>query len=59
MQDDVAYYTIRADEERTAAIKAAHPIARQKHLELASRFQALADKQLSEQASPASPLLAA
>ncbi|GAC1662630.1 MAG: hypothetical protein NVS9B15_25950 [Acidobacteriaceae bacterium] len=43
MLSDVAYLTIRADEERVAAMNAAHPNARQKHLELALRFQELAD----------------
>ena len=43
MLSDVAYFTIRADEERAAAMNAAHPIARQKHLELANRFQDMAD----------------
>ncbi len=43
MFSDVAYFTIRADEERGAAMNAAHPIARQKHLELASCYQDMAD----------------
>ncbi len=43
MFSDVAYFTIRADEERSAAMNAAHPIARQKHFELASRYQDMAD----------------
>ena len=43
MLSDVAYLTIRADEERVAAMNAAHPIARQKHLELSNRFQDMAD----------------
>ncbi|MEO6580980.1 MAG: hypothetical protein ABIN83_07495 [Sphingomicrobium sp.] len=43
MFSDAAYFTIRADEERSAALNAVHPIARQKHLELAERFQDMAD----------------
>lgn len=43
MFSDVAYFTIRADEERSAAMNAPHPIARQKHLELASCYQDMVD----------------
>ena len=43
MLSDAEYLTIRADEERAAAMNAVHPIARQKHLELANRFQDMAD----------------
>ena len=43
MFSDVAYFTIRADEERSAAMNAAHPVARQKHFELATSYQHMAD----------------
>lgn len=43
MMSDVAYFTIRADEERSAAMNAIHPAARQRHLELAGRLQDMAD----------------
>jgi hypothetical protein len=43
MQSDVAYLMKRASEERTAAMRAPHPNARQSHLELAGRYQDMAD----------------
>jgi hypothetical protein len=43
MDGDVAYLLRRASEERTAAMRAPHPNARQSHLELAARYQEMAD----------------
>lgn len=43
MRSDLTYLITRASEERDAAKNAVHPIARQKHLELASRYQEMAD----------------
>lgn len=43
MISDAAYFTIRADEERSAAMNASQTIARQTHLELANRYQDMAD----------------
>lgn len=60
MLSDAAYLTIRADEERAAAMNAVHPIARQKHLELANRFQDMADGHIeADRASIAREVLAA
>lgn len=42
MQGDWIYFTRRANEERVAAMKAAHPSARRSHLELAERYNELA-----------------
>jgi hypothetical protein len=43
MQSDPNYFSRRANEERVAAMKAAHPGARQAHLKLASRYEKLAN----------------
>jgi len=43
MDGDVAYLLRRASEERAAAMRAWHPNARQSHLELAARYQEMAD----------------
>ncbi len=43
MISDAAYFTIRADEERSAAMNASQTIARQTHLKLANRYQDMAD----------------
>jgi hypothetical protein len=43
MEGDVAYLIRRASEERAAAMRARHPNARQSHLELAARYQEMAD----------------
>ena len=42
MEGDAAYFARRASQEREAALKAAHPSARQAHLELAGRYDDLA-----------------
>jgi hypothetical protein len=42
MEGDTIYFSRRAGEERTAAMKAAHPAARQAHLDLAGRYDDLA-----------------
>lgn len=42
MESDSAYFARRAANERVAAMKAAHPTARQAHLELAKRYDELA-----------------
>lgn len=41
MESDVIYFGRRASEERTAALHAPHPQARQSHLELAERYEDL------------------
>jgi hypothetical protein len=43
MDGDAAYLNRRASEERAAAMRATHPNARQSHLELAGRYQEMAD----------------
>jgi len=47
MESDSVYFRRRAGAERVAAMKAPHPSARQAHLEMAGRYdelaQALAD----------------
>jgi hypothetical protein len=43
MDGDVGYLLRRASEERAAAMRARHPNARQSHLELAARYQEMAD----------------
>lgn len=42
MEQDVAYFSRRAAEERTAASNAEHPNAKQAHLDLAERYQEMA-----------------
>ena len=42
METDVAYFSRRASEERAAATQAAHPAARQAHLEMARRYEEMA-----------------
>ena len=42
MEGDATYFARRANEERAAALKAAHPTARRCHLELARRYDELA-----------------
>jgi hypothetical protein len=42
MEGDSLYFSRRANEERVAAMKAAHPNARQAHLDLALRYEELA-----------------
>lgn len=42
MELEGAYFTRRADEERTAAEHAGHPNARKAHLEMAERYQKMA-----------------
>ncbi|HEY6048311.1 MAG TPA: hypothetical protein VIV07_04605 [Sphingomicrobium sp.] len=42
MEADFAYFNRRAHEERVAAMKALHPLARQAHIELAKRYDELA-----------------
>jgi hypothetical protein len=39
MERDAAYFTRRANEERAAAMRAAHPTARKAHLEMAERYR--------------------
>lgn len=41
MESDVSYFRRRASEERTAALQALHPAARQRHLEMAERYEDL------------------
>lgn len=42
MEGDAFYFARRASQEREAAMKAAHPTARQAHLELAAQYEDLA-----------------
>lgn len=42
MEGDAIYFGRRASQEREAALKAAHPKARQAHLDLAARYEDLA-----------------
>jgi hypothetical protein len=43
MEGDTAYFRRRASDERAAAMKAPHPRARETHLELAGRYDDLAN----------------
>ena len=43
MEGDVAYLRRRSQQEREAASRAAHPKAREAHLELARRFDEFSD----------------
>ena len=43
MEGDTAYFRRRASDERAAGMKAAHPGARDAHLELAGRHDELAN----------------
>lgn len=43
METDAVYFTRRAREEREAAMKAAHPQAREAHLQLSRRYDQVAD----------------
>ena len=49
MDGDVVYLIRRASEERAAAMRARHPNARQSHLELAERYQEMADAIIARQ----------
>jgi hypothetical protein len=42
MEGDAVFLARRAHEERVAAMKAAHPLARRAHLEMAERYEELA-----------------
>jgi len=41
MESDLTYFARRAEEERSAAAQAAHPEARQRHVEMAERYEDL------------------
>jgi hypothetical protein len=41
MDGDLAYFQLRASEEKVAAANAAHPRARQSHLDMAQRYEEL------------------
>jgi hypothetical protein len=43
MQGDADYFGRRARQERVAAMKASHPNARASHLQMASRYDELAN----------------
>ncbi|MFL6788300.1 MAG: hypothetical protein ACJ8FC_06525 [Sphingomicrobium sp.] len=49
MEGDSLYFSRRANEERVAAMKAAHPNARQAHLNLANQYEELAKAIVSHQ----------
>ena len=42
MESDFIYFSRRAQEEREAAMRNAHPSARRAHLEMATRYDELA-----------------
>ena len=42
MEGDAEYFSRRAQQEREAAMKAAHPSAREAHVSLAKRYEDLA-----------------
>jgi hypothetical protein len=52
MEGDQEYFSRRAQEEREAAMKASHPVARQSHLELAERYRELAEAIASHERLP-------
>jgi hypothetical protein len=52
MEGNSTYYRRRAQEERAAAMKSAHPTARQSHLAMAARYDELAG-QTGASAAPA------
>ncbi|MCH8616679.1 hypothetical protein LZ016_11285 [Sphingomonas sp. SM33] len=54
MESDAVYFRRRASEENLAAIRADHPRARKAHLELAGRYDDLADA-IDEQERSALP----
>jgi hypothetical protein len=56
MKGDATYFDRRAKEERIAALKCAHPAARQSHLDMARRYDELASAIESKQAELAVPL---
>lgn len=41
MEGDAIYFSRRANEERTAAMRAANPSARRSHLDMATRYDEL------------------
>ena len=43
MERDYLYFSRRAQEEREAAMRAAHPVARRAHVDLARRYEELAN----------------
>ncbi|HEX6072118.1 MAG TPA: hypothetical protein VFY95_03835 [Sphingomicrobium sp.] len=43
MENDAVYFSRRAEEERAAALQAPHAAARQAHLDLADRYDELAE----------------
>lgn len=43
MEGDAVYFSRRAREERAAATNAAHPAARDAHLQMAGRYEELAE----------------
>ena len=49
MDGDHIYFSRRANEEREAAMKAPHPVARQAHLDMAERYKELATAIASHQ----------
>ena len=52
MEGDANYFSRRANEERVAAMKAAHPGARSAHLQMASRYDELASAIASHELPP-------
>jgi hypothetical protein len=54
VEGDAIYFGRRAKEERIAALKCTHPNARQSHLEMASRYDELANAIAVHEAVPLS-----
>ena len=55
MENDVAYFTRRADQERSAAERAGNAKAQEAHRELAKCFEGLRRKAQSAASGPAAP----
>jgi hypothetical protein len=56
MEGDATYFYRRANEERIAALKSANANARQSHVDMAIRYEELANAIESEQAELAVPV---
>jgi hypothetical protein len=54
MKADFNYFRRRAQEEREAAMKASHPLARRAHRDMADRYAELSDAIAAHQSMPSS-----
>jgi hypothetical protein len=59
MTNDSVYFERRAQEERVAAMKATHPVARQRHVEMADAYEARARAIMADEARLAFHLVSA